>query len=71
VADPLKLDEELKERIRTLAGRKDARQNFANEAASSWAAYVADGLHVTGEEVEAWLDGWGTEAETELPACHE
>jgi len=90
MAHTIKIDDDLKSRIKTLAGRKqrsevwvmrealmqyaareEARESFKNEAASSWAEYQRTGLHLTGEEVESWLDGWGSETEPELPECHE
>ncbi|MDR3323195.1 MAG: CopG family transcriptional regulator [Zoogloeaceae bacterium] len=33
--------------------------------------YQETGLHVTHEEVDAWLASWGTEAELPAPTCHE
>lgn len=50
--------------------REETRNPFRAEAAESWAAFAADGLHLTGEEVAEWLAGWGTEAETSMPECH-
>ena len=47
------------------------REDFLAEAEAGWEAFLHDGLHLTGEEVDAWLAGWGTENETVLPACHE
>jgi len=51
--------------------REEAREQFKQEALASWTAYQETGRHLTGEEVRAWLNTWGTEAETEMPACHE
>lgn len=41
------------------------------EALASWASYKETGRHLTGEEVRAWLDTWGTDAEGPVPECHE
>ena len=50
--------------------REEARVSFKREAGDSWAHYHATGLHLTGEEVSAWLKTWGTEADSEPPECH-
>jgi predicted transcriptional regulator len=38
---------------------------------ASWAEYQETGLHLTADEVNAWLRTWGTEADMEPPECHE
>ena len=43
---------------------------FREEALASWSAYQETGRHLTADEVRAWLDTWGTDAEAEPPACH-
>jgi predicted transcriptional regulator len=40
------------------------------EAVESWEHYQETGLHVTGEEVIAWVETWGTENEKKAPMCH-
>lgn len=40
-------------------GRKQARENFKQEALKSWAEYLETGRHFTGSEVRAWLRTWG------------
>lgn len=49
----------------------DACSRFRQEAATSWEHYRETGLHLTGEEVHAWLDTWGTDKEKAVPECHE
>ena len=61
----------MREAIEEYVTREEARESFRQEALASWAEYQATGLHLTGEEVQAWLSTWGTEAEAEIPACHE
>jgi len=61
----------MREAIREYLDREEARESFRQEALAGWKEYQETGLHLTGEEVEAWLDTWGTEAETEIPKCHE
>ena len=90
MATSLKLDDDLADRVRRLAGqrqrtphwimreairqyvaREEARESFRQEAFASWAAYRETGRHLSSEELNAWLDTWGTEAEAEPPKCHE
>ena len=61
----------MREAIAQYVGREEARESFKQEALASWAVYQETGRHLTGKEVRAWLNEWGTEAETELPQCHE
>jgi len=90
MATSLKIDDELKSRVKNLAAqrrrtphwimveairqyteREEARDRFAREAMASWAAYQETGRHLTGQEVRAWLDTWGTDKEAPIPECHE
>jgi len=50
--------------------REEKRDSFHQEAMAAWEEYKETGLHVTGEEVIAWLETWGTEHETAAPICH-
>lgn len=59
------------EAIAQYVEREEARESFKQEAVASWTAYQETGQHLTGEEVRAWLTTWGSEAETDLPPCHE
>ncbi len=59
------------EAIAQYVEREEARESFKQEALASWTAYQETGRHLTGQEVRAWLNTWGTEAETKLPKCHE
>ena len=61
----------MREAILQYVSREEARESFKQEALVSWAKYQETGRHLTGKEVRAWLNTWGTEAETELPQCHE
>jgi hypothetical protein len=47
-----------------------AREGLRDEALASWAEFLESRLHLTGQELRAWLEGWGTVVETELPHCH-
>jgi len=61
----------MREAIRDYVTREEARESFRQEAMASWLAYNETGQHLTGEEVRAWLNTWGTETEAEPPECHE
>jgi predicted transcriptional regulator len=61
----------MREAIASYVSREEARESFKQEAMESWTAYQETGRHVTGNEVRAWLNTWGNEAETEVPPCHE
>ena len=60
----------MREAIREYITREEARESFRQEAMASWTAYQETGRHLTGEEVRAWLNSWGTGAESEPPECH-
>jgi predicted transcriptional regulator len=53
-------DDTMKERVRA----------FAKEAVQSWQHYQETGLHLTGDEVQAWLSTWGTPDEIDAQECH-
>jgi predicted transcriptional regulator len=61
----------MNEAIAEYVEREEARESFHREAMASWTAYQETGQHLTGLEVRSSLSTWGTEAETELPECHE
>lgn len=60
----------MREAIRQYVEREEARASFRQEALASWAAYRETGRHLTGQEVRAWLDTWGTDEERPAPECH-
>ena len=61
----------MREAIAQYVAREEARESFKQEAMASWSEYQETGLHLTGQEVRSWLNTWGTEAEAEIPDCHE
>ncbi|MDT3380203.1 CopG family ribbon-helix-helix protein [Labrys neptuniae] len=60
----------MKEAIHQYVEREEKRQAFYDDARKAWDEYQATGLHVTGEEVAAWLETWGTDDEKASPVCH-
>ena len=61
----------MREAIVQYVEREEKRQAFKAEAMAARQAYRETGRHLTGGEVDAWLDTWGTEAEAAIGACHE
>lgn len=59
------------EAIRNYVEREEAKENFKQEAISSWKTYQESGRHLTNKEVGDWLSTWGTDKEAETPPCHE
>ncbi len=53
-----------------LEQRATARVRFQQEAENSWLEFQKSGSHLSGEEVYAWLDTWGSRNEKPLPECH-
>ena len=56
--------------IRQYVEREEARESFKQEALTSWAFYQETGRHLTGQEVRAWLNTWGTDDEKAVAECH-
>lgn len=50
--------------------RDAMRARFQQEAKHSWREFQNTGLHLSGEELYAWLDTWGTDNEKPVPECH-
>lgn len=59
------------EAIKQYVQTEELKEKFKQEALESWQDYQETGLHLTGDEVEAWLSTWGTDKEDGMPACHE
>jgi predicted transcriptional regulator len=61
----------MREAIQQYVDREEARESFKQEAETSWVEFQATGMHLTGDETRVWLGAWGTDAETEVPPCHD
>lgn len=64
------VDSVMVEAIEQYVARQEARVSFDEEEEASWRDFQETGLHITGEELFAWLDTWGTDHEKDPPACH-
>lgn len=60
----------MQQAIQQYLDREEKRDLFRKETIAAWNDYQATGLHVTADEASDWLDSWGTNQETEAPACH-
>lgn len=58
------------EAVKQYVEREEKRQIFQQDAINAWNEYQETGLHVTGDEVVAWLETWGDENEQAAPLCH-
>ena len=61
----------MREAITQYVEREDKRESFRKAAIRSWEEYQDSGLHVTGTEVQDWLNTWGTDNEEDTPKCHQ
>ena len=61
----------MREAIHQYVEGEEKREAFRQDAPKAWQEYQETGLHLTGEEVEAWLATWGTDNELPAPACHQ
>jgi predicted transcriptional regulator len=59
------------EAIREYIEREEKKENFKQEALVSWKAYQETRRHLTGQELQDWLQTWGTEKEAGIPPCHD
>ena len=66
----LPADELVAKVLEEYVSRAEWRESFLQEALESWKDYEQTGLHLTYDEVSAWLKTWGTDAETDPPPCH-
>lgn len=56
--------------IEQYVDREEKRDAFREQALQAWQSYQETGLHVSGEEVSAWLESWGSDDELPAPECY-
>ena len=49
---------------------EEKREALRQDAVKAWNEYRETGLHVTGDEITAWLETWGEDGEQAAPVCH-
>ena len=60
----------LREAVVQYLGREERNEALRQDALKAWAAYQADGLHLTHEEADAWLAGLQAGRDELPPECH-
>jgi predicted transcriptional regulator len=58
------------EAITEYIDREEKRSQYLQDGQTAWQHYQETGLHLSADEVEAWIDTWGTENEQDAPSCH-
>ena len=61
----------MREAIEQYVTREEQRESFRQEALDALRDYQESGLHVTGDEADAWLAELEAGSDTEPPKCHE
>ena len=59
------------EAVSIFVEKQEAKDRMNLEAVQAYNDYKSTGLHVTHEQLDTWLDTWGTENEQPAPQCHE
>jgi predicted transcriptional regulator len=60
----------MREAIQQYVEREEKREAYRQDAIRAWNEYQATGLHVTGEEADAWLAKLEAGEDAEVPDCH-
>lgn len=60
----------MREAVEQYVSREEKREQFRQDTLAAWAEYQATGLHVTGEEADAWLAKLEAGEDAEAPECH-
>ena len=59
----------MREAISQYVDREEKREAFKQDTVRAWEDYKETGLHATADEVETWLNSWGTDNELPAPVC--
>ena len=60
----------MREAITQYVEREERKEAFRRDTLDAWQEFQETGLHVSLEEADQWLAGWGTETEGGVPLCH-
>lgn len=60
----------MREAIREYVEREEKRDSFRQDALQAWENYQTTGLHLTGDEADAWLAKLEAGEDAGLPSCH-
>lgn len=61
----------MREAVEQYVSREEHREQLRQDALAAWNHYSTTGLHVTGEEADAWLAKLENGQNAEPPECHE
>lgn len=59
----------MREAIAQYVEREEKREAFRQETLAAWQEFQETGLHATAEEVDRWLESWGSDHERPAPEC--
>ena len=60
----------MREAIQQYVEREEKREALRQATLQAWQAYQTTGLHVTGDEADAWLAKLAEGQDVEPPQCH-
>ncbi len=60
----------MREAISQYVEREEKRETLRRDTLKTWEEFQETGLHATAEEVDQWLESWGTDNELPAPECH-
>jgi len=60
----------MREAIAEYVEREEKREQFRQAALAAWEHYQTTGLHVTGEEADAWMAKLESGKDSAPPKCH-
>jgi predicted transcriptional regulator len=60
----------MREAIAEYVTREEKRQSFLQDAQAAWEDYQRTGLHLTDDEVGAWIAKLEAGEDADLPECH-
>jgi predicted transcriptional regulator len=61
----------MREAVEQYVGREEMRERLRQDAAAAWHHFETTGLHVTGDEADAWLAKLEAGEDAEAPECHD
>ena len=60
----------MREAIQDYVSREEKRQSFLRDAQAAWEDYQRTGLHLTNDEMNAWMDKIVAGEDAAMPECH-
>ena len=60
----------MRDAVEQYVEREEARERLRQDIHAAWAEYQATGLHLTGDEVDAWFARLDAGEDVDPPVCH-